>query len=153
MALHSKVLGITLYPNLTYNAHIQNIATHAQRPLQVIKALTDLYTWGKQKETFVATYKAVMRPTLECASSIWSPMASPTSSNKLQVMQSAALRACTGCTHDTNIQHLHDETNILPIQKHLELHASQVRQKAQYPSHPLYRYTTHTDTDTDKDLF
>ena len=84
-----------------------------------------------------------MRPTLEYASSIWSPMTSPTSINKLQVMQNAALRACTGCTHDTNIQHLHDETNILPIQKHLQLHASQVRQKAQYPSHPLYRYTTH----------
>ena len=106
--------------------------------LQVIKALTGT-TWGKQKETLVATYKAVMRPTLEYASSIWSPMASPTSINKLQVMQNAALRACTGCTHDTNIQHLHDETNISPIQKHLQLHASQVRQKAQNPSHPLYR--------------
>ena len=41
------------------------------------------------------------------------------------------------------MQHLHDETNILPIQKHLQLHASQVRQKAQYPSHPLHRYTIH----------
>ena len=138
MALHPKVLGLTLDPKLTYNAHIQNIATHAQKPLQVIKALTST-TWGKQKETLVTTYKAVMRPTLEYASSIWSPMASPTSINKLQVMQNAALRACTGCTHDTNIQHLHDETNILPIQKHLQLHASsQVRQKAQYPSHPLH---------------
>ena len=141
MALHPKILGLTLDPKLTYNAHIQNIATHAQKPLQVIKELTGT-TWGKQKKTLVATYKAVMRPTLEYASSIWSPMASPTSINKLQVMQNAALRACTGCTHDTNI-HLHDETNILPIQKHLQLHASQVRQKAQYPSHPLYRYTTH----------
>ena len=85
-------------------------------------------TWGKQKETLVATYKAVMRPTLEYASSIWSLMASPTSINKLQVMQNTALIACTGCTHDTNIQHMHDETKILPIQKHLQLHASQVRQ-------------------------
>ena len=33
--------------------------------------------------------------------------------------------------------------NIFPIQKHLQLHASQVRQNAQYPSHPLYRYTTY----------
>ena len=130
MALHPKVLGLTLDPKLKYDTHIQNIATHAQKPLQVIKALTGT-TWGKQKETLVATNKAVMRPTLEYASSIWSPMASPTSINKLQVMQNAALRACTGCTHDTNIQHLHDETNILPIQKHLRLHASQVRQKAQ----------------------
>ena len=29
------------------------------------------------------------------------------------------------------------------IQKHLQLHASQVRQKAQYSLHPLHRYTTH----------
>ena len=83
-----------------------------------------------------------MRPTLKYASSIWSPMASPTNINKLQVML-VGLRACTGCTQDTNIQHLHDETNILPMQKHLQLHASQVRQKAQYPSHLLHRYTTH----------
>ena len=32
MALHPKVLGLTLDPKLTYNAHIQNIATHAQKP-------------------------------------------------------------------------------------------------------------------------
>ena len=37
---------------------------------------------------------------------------------------------------------MHDETNILPIQKHLQLHPSHVRQEAQYPSHPLQRTTT-----------
>ena len=31
MALHPKVLGLTLDQKLTYNAHIQNIATHAQK--------------------------------------------------------------------------------------------------------------------------
>ena len=40
----------------------------------------------------MASYKAVMRPALEYASSIWSPLASSTSINKLQVMQNAALR-------------------------------------------------------------
>ena len=80
-----------------------------------------------------------MRPTLEYTSSIW-PRPAFTNCKSCRTL---ALRACTGCTHDTNIQHLNDETNILPIQKHLQLHASQVRQKAQYPSHPLYRYTTH----------
>ena len=90
-----------------------------------------------------------MRPILTYVSSIWSPMASPPRINKLQDMQNAALRACTGCTHDTNIQHLLDETNILPIHKHLQLHASQVRQKAQYPLHTLHRYIAH---DTSKRL-
>ena len=81
----------------------------------------------------MATYKAVMKPALEYASSIWSPLASSASINKLQVMQNTALRTATGCTQDTNIQHLHDETLILPIHEHLQLHASQYKQKTQHP--------------------
>ena len=42
---------------------------------------------------------------------------------------------------DTNIQHLHDETKILPLTQHLKLHASQLRQKAQLPDHPLHELT------------
>ena len=34
---------------------------------------------------------------------------------KLKVLQNAALRTVTGCTQDTNIQHLHDETPTHPI--------------------------------------
>ena len=56
-------------------------------------------------------------------SSISAPLASSTSINKLQVMQNAELRTATGCTQDTYIQHLHDETLILPIHGHLHLHA------------------------------
>ena len=44
-------------------------------------------------------------------------------------MQNATLRNATGCTQDTNIQHLHDETLILPIHEHLQLHASQYKHK------------------------
>ena len=90
----------------------------------------------------MATYKAIMRPALEYASSIWSPPASLTSINKLQVMQNAALGNATGCTQDTNIQHLHDETLILPIHEHLQLHASQYKQKTQHLSYPLHKNTT-----------
>ena len=76
----------------------------------------------------MATYKAVMRPALEYASSTWSPLASSTGINKLQVLQNETLRTATGCTQDTNIQYLHDETLILPLQEHLQLHASQYKQ-------------------------
>ena len=81
----------------------------------------------------MATYKAVMRPALECVSSIWPPLASWTRINKLQVMQNAALRTATGCTQGTNIPNLHDETLILPIHEHLQLHESQFKQKTQHP--------------------
>ena len=117
MATNPKVLGLTLDPKLTYSTHIHNIYVQAHtfttsmykahNPLQMINALTAT-GWGKPKEALMATYKAVMCPALEYASSIWSPLASSTSINKLQVMQNAALRTATGCTQDTNIQHLHD---------------------------------------------
>ena len=145
MATHPKVLGLTLDPKLTYSTHIHNISVQAHKPLQIIKALTAT-GWGKQKETLMATYKAVMRPALEYASSVWSPNASSTSINKLQVMQNAALRTATGCTQDTNIQHLHDESLTLPIHEHLQLHASQYKQKTQHPSHPLHKHTTYFNT-------
>ena len=149
MAMHPKVLGLTLDPKLTYSTHIHNISVQAHKPLQIIKALTAT-GWGKQKETLMATYKAVMRPALEYASSVWSPIASSTSINKLQVMQNAALRTATGCTQDTNIQHLHDETLTLPIHEHLQLHASQYKQKTQHPSHPLHKHTTYFNTPRQK---
>ena len=76
----------------------------------------------------MANYKAVMRPALEYASSIWLPLAPSTTINKLHVMQNTPLRTATGCTQDSNIQHLHDETLTVPVHEHLELHASQYKQ-------------------------
>ena len=94
----------------------------------------------------MATYKAVMRPAQDYASSIWSHIAPSTSINKLQVMQNAALRNVTGCTQDTNIQQLHDGTLTLPIQ-------TQYKQKIQHPSHPLHKHTTYFNTPRLKKLF
>ena len=90
----------------------------------------------------MVTYKSVMRPALEYTSSTWSPLASSTSINKRQVMQNIALRTAIECTQDTHIQHLHDEPLILPIHEHLQLHASQYKQKTQHASHPLCKHTT-----------
>ena len=78
------------------HTHPQHLSTSTQTSTN-IKALTAT-GWGKQKETLMATYKAVMRPALEYASSVWSPISSSTSINKLQVMQNAALRTATGYT-------------------------------------------------------
>ena len=125
--------------NKTYSTHIHNISVQTHKPLQLIKALTAT-RWGKQKETLVASYKAVLRPDQEYASSIWSPLASSTSINKLQVIHNAALRTATGCIQ--HMQHLHDETLILPIHEHLQIHASQYKQKTQHPSHPLHKHST-----------
>ena len=61
-------------------------------------------------EKNISTYKAVTRPILECASTIWSPIASATNIKKTQ-----NIYKCTSCTPDSNIQHMHAETIILPL--------------------------------------
>ena len=101
-------------------------------------------------ETIVATYKAITRPILEYVSTIWSPIASTTGITKLQTIQNMALRIATGCTSDTNSQHLHNETNILPLNAHLKLHSSQLRQKSQHPTHPLHKFTVLTENERQK---
>ena len=63
-------------------------------------------------------------------------------------MATYKLRTATGCTQDTNIQHLHDETLTLPIHEHLQLHASQYKQKTQHPPHPLHKHTNTQYTST-----
>ena len=70
MTAHPKVLGVTFDPKLTYSTPFHNISVQAQKPLQMMKALTAT-GWGKQQETLMATNKAVMRQAVEYSSSIW----------------------------------------------------------------------------------
>ena len=102
MSTHPTVLGLTFDPKLTYSTHIHNISVQAHKPLEMIKTITET-GWGKQKETLMATYKAVMRPAVEYTPSIWSALAYSTSINKLQVMQNATFRNATKCTQTYTI--------------------------------------------------
>ena len=60
-------------------------------------------------------------------------------------MQNPALRIATGCTRDTYTQHLHDKTKVLPIDSHLKLHATQLKQLIQIHIHTqlkqIFRHT------------
>jgi hypothetical protein len=134
---HPKILGLNFDPKLNYGEHIDKTKEKAGKTLNILKALTST-NWGKQKETIITTYKTMTRPNLEYASTIWSPIAANTNINKLQIIQNSALRIATGCTKDTNTQHLHEESSTQPIKNHLQLHASQIRQKAEHPHHPLH---------------
>ena len=121
--------------------HIKTSKDKAEKTINILKALTSTH-WGKNKETLTNTYKTVTRPILEYAGTIYAPIISDNQLTALQVTQNQGLRIATGCTSDTNINHIHDETKILPIEKHLRLHSSQLRQKASHPDHPLHRLTT-----------
>ena len=64
-----KGSGSYIRPKTHILHQVHNISVHAHKPLQQIKPLTAT-GWGKQKEAIMATYKAVIRPDLQYASSI-----------------------------------------------------------------------------------
>ena len=46
---------------------------------------------------------------------------------------------------DTNIQHLHNKTKVVPIDTHLKLYATQFKQLTQTQTHPLHVLNTYTN--------
>ena len=56
----------------------------------------------------------------------------------------------TGCTRDTNTQHLHDETKVLRIDTHLKLHATQLKQLTQISIHSLHDFNAYSDPPRNK---
>src|SRR3989442_8132889 len=100
-----KILGLTLDPSFNFGDHSKITKEKADSSIRILKALTST-SWGKQKETLLATYKTLILPVIEYASTIWSPIISDTNLQKLQTTQNIALRVITGCTSDTNTQRL-----------------------------------------------
>ena len=66
---HFKYLGITLQSNLRYDRHIQDITTKANRTLGLLRRNIRTPT-PQLKER---AYKALVRPQLEYASTVWFP--------------------------------------------------------------------------------
>jgi len=95
-------------------------------------------SWGQQKETLSLTYKSIIRPTPEYGNTLWSPIISESNIEKLQTIQNKCLRKITGCTRDTNAQHLHDETKILPLKEHFKLHSLILKEKSKDNQHPFH---------------
>ena len=65
------------------------------------------------------------------AAPIWFPNTSPSLIQKLQTIQNSALCIATGCVKMTSIDHLHEETKMLPVHDHLLLISSQYLTRAQ----------------------
>jgi hypothetical protein len=110
----------------------------------VIKALATTKS-GQSKESLVTTYKAIGRSIIDYAAPIWSPNASQTSFEKLQVAQNAALRAATGCHLMSNVDHLHAETSLLKVKAHSELLSAQYLAKCYNPDHPCHEVAREND--------
>ena len=132
-----KILGLVLDTHFTFSPHIAAIAAKASKRLQIMKALAGT-TWGQSKETLLLTFKTLIQPVINYAAPTWFPNAKPSSISKLQAVQNAALRIATGCHKMSSIQHLHSESNVLPVANHLRLLCTQFLANAMRPLHPSH---------------
>ena len=132
-----KLLGVTFDPFFSFCAHAEATARKASRRLNVLRAVADS-KFGHDKECLTATFKGLVRPFFDYAAPIVFPNYSDTSIRWLQLVQNKALRLVTGAHVAAAPDHLHEETNILPVAQHLRLLASQHLAKALQPSHPSH---------------
>ncbi len=140
---HPKILGVTYDTMYTFSRHCQLTKTRVAQRNNVLKALAGT-SWGQDKETLMMTYKAIGRSVLNYAAPIWAPVISDTSWAALQVAQNQALRTATGCHSISSIDHLHQETSVLPVRRHSELLSDQYWLACHKPTHPGFK---HTQTD------
>lgn len=133
---HPKILRLIFDPKLTFSEHIKETEEKAKGALKFVNAISGI-SWGQQKEAIVGTYKQYICPIMEYACPVWSPIASNRNVTKLQRIQNSALRCATGHTKDTNTNHLHSETLVLPLKDHMRMITSQYREESRYPEHPM----------------
>ena len=112
-----KILGLTLDPMLSFKTHTDKLKSNMSKRNNILKALAGT-SWGLEKETLITTYKATGRALLNYACPIWSPGLSDSNWKELQTAQNHALRIATGCVKKTDIDHLHNETKIMPAKDH-----------------------------------
>ena len=66
---HSKYLGVTLSDDLTWRTHISNVVGDASRTLNFLRRILRIVS----QNTKALAYKALVRPKLEYAPSVWDP--------------------------------------------------------------------------------
>ena len=137
LAQNPKILGVHLDPLFTFSPHARETARGAAERVKVLKALAGT-SWGQDAESLLITYKALIRTKLDYASPVWSPNIKPSPVRRLQAVQNSGLRIVTGCHRLASEDHLHSETEMLPVRDHSELLSSQYLASALRADHPAH---------------
>jgi len=137
-----KVLGVTFDTMLSFANHAGDVARRTKQRNSVLRALSGT-NWGHDKETLLLTYKALARPILDYASPVWSHVVSKTQQAKLQRAQNEALRIATGCHSMASQDHLHQETELLPVADHHALLTAGFLVQSECDHHPCHDLLDH----------
>ena len=91
----SKYLGVTISQDLRWNSHIDNVTTKANKSLGFIRRNMR----GCKSSVKDVAYKAIVRPTLEYAATVWDPYTNQ-HINSIEMVQRRAARFVANNYHD-----------------------------------------------------
>ena len=132
-----KFLGVTFDNLLSFKQHTEDLKAKVQTRNNILKALTGS-DWGKDKETITNTYKAIGQSVISYCCPIWTPALSKTSWNQLQIAQNSALKIATGCHKIASSDHVHQETEMMPVKDRCYMLSKQFLLSTQTQNHPNY---------------
>ena len=132
-----KILGVTLDPLFTFSPHVQEIVKASNQRHKVLQALAGT-SWGQDAETIILTYKALVRSKIDYAAPVWLPNLKPSSLNRLQRIQNAALKVATGNHLMASWHHVHNEAKLLSVEEHCEMLSVQLLIACLQPDHPSF---------------
>ena len=130
-------LGITFDNLLSFKQHVENLKSKVQARNNILKALSGS-DWGKDKETITNTYKAIGQSVISYGCPIWTPALGKTSWNHLQIAQNSALKIATGCHKIASSDHVHQETEMMPVKDRCYMLSKQFLLATQTQNHPNY---------------
>ena len=131
-----KLLGVTLDPGLTFNAHADSVRSRCIRALSTLKAA---YSRGVDLRRITHLYRSLVLSRITYGLEIINPL--KTTMDKLERIQNSALRLATGCPRQTPVtalRYMFDLPSIVDL--HEVLRANAVCVIAADRSHPLHDF-------------
>jgi len=112
-------LGLVTDNGLRFTGHVDKIVRKGRKRVNILKCMASK-DWGNALETQRTLYIQYVRSCMEYTSSAYAPWLPPTSIDRLEKVQNAAMRAIAGLAATCPIQFLRLETNLEPLQLRLE---------------------------------
>lgn len=108
-----KFLGVIFDSQLTFRKHIQYMESKCKRRLQLMQVISS-QKWGADIKSLLTIYKTLIRPIIDYGSIAYDSAAKSTL-KIVEKIQNKALRICTGCMKNTQINLLQNECGIMPL--------------------------------------
>ena len=108
-----KFLGVIFDQRLTWTQHINYIVNRCNRRINLLRALSGT-DWGANKRTMLMLYRTLIRSVIDYGSIAYDS-ASKSSKQKLNLIQSKALRICCGAMSMTPVAALQVECGETPL--------------------------------------